>query len=169
MPVLQTDKGPNRENSDTERQQGGTVFMKERGTPQLSHLLSRSCFLDTHIHGSGWFWLSPNSKATCFPRLQIYHHCFYYNNFGADSHRWEINTRTAAAIIKTKPATTDRKTKGKAKKTPKTSTCSQKGKLKEPAYHMLHVPNQEEWILVNTSLSLAYWQDSHKGQWHQTN
>lgn len=126
MPVLQTDKGPNRENSDTERQQGGTVFMKERGTPQLSHLLSRSCFLDTHIHGSGWFWLSPNSKATCFPRLQIYHHCFYYNNFGADSHRWEINTRTAAAIIKTKPATTDRKPKRKAKKPQKPQLVAKK-------------------------------------------
>lgn len=29
--MLQTDKCPNRENSNTARQTGGTVFMKERG------------------------------------------------------------------------------------------------------------------------------------------
>lgn len=54
--MLQTDKCPNREKSNTARQAGGTVFKKKRGdSPAVTTTPKVHRFLPTHINGSGSF------------------------------------------------------------------------------------------------------------------
>lgn len=172
MQVLQTDKGPNRENSNTARQIGGSVIMRE-GTPPLSHLL-----LPTHINGSRWFWLSPYPNDTCFPHLQIYSHGFYGYSFGGLTH---TDQKPKQGLLPYKNKTSSHwhtETKGNTKDTQlvarkenlngllimqlqlsRRCPCTQRYIRTQT---MLQITSQEEWI--PTSLSLVYWQNSHKGQ-----